>query len=235
MLILETGIDKVKFVSAIQKGLSNTQVEIYSSNTITDNRKHMEKWDKINTCLNDLFNDNNRFSVVPLDRGLFKLVMIFDNVEQVLYTVIKKNNFNKLLSRKFLPKAHYIDAMLDYNYHYQEVPLQMSLFDMDSMFSETAEKQISDLHISIESLLSTDKVKKYITIVIDFTGYTLNAVEAVFCSKWLETIESENWSEYIVPSFDDIEDNGKNDYVHENELKLKIALKPTIKKAQNIG
>lgn len=227
-------IDKKSFISAIQKGLSNAKTEIYNSNTITENRKHMEKWDKINTCMYDLFFGNDRFSVIPLDRGLFKLIMIFDNKEQALYTIMKKDNFHKLLNRKTLQKAHYIDAMLDYNYPYQETPMQISLFDAKNMFSENAEKQIKNLQMNIKNLLSKDSIKKYVTIVVDFSGYTLTEVRAILCSKWLEIIETDYWSEHINPSFDDIEDNGNRDFVQNTNLKAKISIKPAIRKQQNI-
>ena len=227
---MEIGINKKKIVSAIQKGLSDTQIVMSTSNTITYTRKYMEKWDRIHTSINNCFCDDERFSIIPLDRGLFTPIMIFDNMEQVLYTIMRRDNFNKKLNRKYLTKAHYIDAMLDYNYPFQKSPEQLSMFNEEDMFSEKAKKEINDLHIIIENLLDTDKIRKYITIVVDFNGYILTSVEAILCSKWLEIIEKENWNEYIVPSFDDIEDNGKENYVHENELKSKIILKPTIKK-----
>ena len=85
MFILKIDFDKKGVISAIQKGLSNAQTEIYNSNTITENRKHMEKWDKINTCVYELFLENDRFSIIPLDRGLFELIMIFDNKERTLF------------------------------------------------------------------------------------------------------------------------------------------------------
>lgn len=235
VFILKIDFDKKGVISAIQKGLSNAQTEIYNSNTITENRKHMEKWDKINTCVYELFLENDRFSIIPLDRGLFELIMIFDNKEHTLFSIMKKDNFNKLLNRKSLSKAHYIDSMLDYNYLYQEVPMQMSIFDAENMFSESAERQIKDLQTTIESLLLTDTIKKYITVVVDFKGFTLTEVRAVLGSKWLEVIEADDWSEYINPSFDDIEDNGKRDYVQSTDLKSKILIKPSVKKQQEIG
>ena len=125
--------------------------------------------------------------------------------------------------------------MLDYNYLYQEVPMQMSIFDVENMFSESAERQIKDLQTTIESLLLTDTIKKYITVVVDFKGFTLTEVRAVLGSKWLEVIEADDWSEYINPSFDDIEDNGKRDYVQSTDLKSKILIKPSVKKQQEIG
>lgn len=235
VFILKIDIDKKSIIFAIQTGLSNAWVEIYSSNTITENRKHMEKWDKINTCVYDLFLENDRFSVMPLDRGLFKLIMIFDNKERILFTIIKKDNFNKLLRRKLLPKAHYIDAMFDYNYSYRQEPMQMSMFDAKNMFSEGVERQIKDLQTTIDSLLLNGPIKKYISIVVDFKGFTLTEVRAVLGSKWLEIIETDDWSEYINPSFDEIEDNGKRDYVQSTDLKSKISIKPSVKKQQEMG
>ena len=40
VFILKIDIDKKSIIFAIQTGLSNAWVEIYSSNTITENRKH---------------------------------------------------------------------------------------------------------------------------------------------------------------------------------------------------
>ena len=115
VLVLEIGINKKKIVSAIQKGLSDTQIAISTSNTITYTRKYMEKWDRIHTSIHNCFCDDERFSIIPLDRGLFTPIMIFDNMEQVLYTIMRRDNFNKKLSRKYLEEAHYIDTMFDYN------------------------------------------------------------------------------------------------------------------------
>ena len=123
---------------------------------------------------------------------------------------------------------------MDYNLPHQKAPAQMSIFDRKSMFSDVAETQINDLKCDIESLLGSSEVKKYVTIVIEFNGYTLTSVEAVLCSKWLEIIETDNWSELITPSFDDIEDNGKNEFVQDVEMKSKISLKPALKKVKMV-
>ncbi len=232
---MDISIDKVRFVTAIQNGLTNARNEIYTSNTITDNRKHMQKWDYIGTAVQRAFEQETNFLFVPLDRGLFKPIMIFDDEHKILYTIIKIKNFEKLLKRDSVQKIHYMDALLDYNLPYQETPLQMSLFEMENMFSDNAESQIRELQSDVEILLHSDEVKKYITIVIDFNGYTLTEVKAVLCSKWLEKIEEDNWNEFITPSYDDIEENGKGDFVQETEIKSKISLKPAIKKVKEIG
>ncbi len=70
---------------------------------------------------------------------------------------------------------------------------------------------------------------------MDFKGFTLTEVHAVLGSKWLEIIETDDWSEYINPSFDDIEDNGRRDYVQSSDLKSKISIKPSVRKLQEMG
>ena len=228
-------IDRKIFVTAIQKGLTNARNEINASNTLTDNRKHMQKWDYIGTTVSKAFESQEKYSFIPLDRGLFKPIMIFDKEEKVLYTIIKKKNFDKLLNRKSVDKIHYIDALLDYNLTYQATPQQLSLFDMENMFSDNAVDKIHDLQTNIETILCSDEINKYITIVIDFNNYILTDVNAVLCSKWLEIIDENNWSEFITPSYDDIEDNGKGNFVHETEIKSKISLKPAVRKVKEIG
>lgn len=229
---MEISIDNKKIVSAIQRGLTNTKIEIYSSNTLTNNRKHMEKWDNINTSLKKIFERQEKYSFIPLNRGFFTPILIYDNEEKILYTIMKSKNFTELLKRDSIKKIHYLDALLDYNLPHQKAPAQMSMFNRNSIFSDVAETQINDLKCDIESLLGSSEIKKYITIVIEFNGYTLTSVEAVLCSKWLEIIETDNWSELITPLFDDIEENGKNEVVQDVEIKSKISLKPTLKKVK---
>lgn len=217
-------------VESIHQGLLNARSEYKASQTTTNNRKHMAKWDFINTSITSRLLGHNRYSVVPLDRGLFELVMIYDKQDKTLYTVIRRQNFNKLTDRHSINKAHYIDAMLNYNYPYQPYSNQISFIDDNNFFSEKAESQINTLSNDIKKILNTDEITKYITIVINFTGYNLMSVEAILCSKWLEVINGEDWSEYLTPTYDDVEPIDSQSYHHENEIKPKIQIKPAIKR-----
>ena len=125
--------------------------------------------------------------------------------------------------------------MLDYNLSYQTTPEQITWSEMDNMFSDNAVDKIRDLQTNIETMLCSDEIKEYITIVIDFNGYTLTDAKAVLCSKWLKIIDENDWKEFITPSYNDIEDNGKIDFVQETEIKSMISLKPTVRKADEIG
>lgn len=232
---MNISIDSKKIITAIQSGLSATKQDIYTRNTLTDNRKHMQKWDDITTNIKNQFATEDNFSFIPLDRGLFKPVMIFDRNKSILYTVVKKQNYQKIMNRKNIQKAHYMDAMFDYNFMYQQTPRQLSLFESESMFSNNAEVQVNDLKSNIELLLSTHEIKKYITIVINFTGYTLTEIKAVMCSKWLEEIESEDWTESITPSYEEIEDASTGNFVQEDDIKTKISVKPTIKIGRDLA
>lgn len=232
--LLEKGAD-IKTVSellvnAIYMGLLDARNELMTSKTVTNNRKHMAKWDFINTSVTNSLLTHERYSIVPLDRGLFEVIMIYDNLDKVLYTVMKRQNFNKLTGRNSISKAHYIDAMLDVNSSYQKSPKQLSLLEDSNLFSENAENQIQILTQNIKILLNTNEILRYITIVVDFTGYTLTTVEAIFCSKWLEVIESDNWNDYITPTYDEAENINSTKHTPENEIKSKIKIKPAVKK-----
>lgn len=223
-----TSIDKTKLITGIQLGLDATREDMYNRNTLTDNRKHMQKWDDMVTNIKEQFKGQEKFSFVPLDRGLFKPAMIFDNNEKILYTIIKKQNYQSKLSRKVIENSHYIDAMLDYNLPYKEIPDQLS-FEYGNMFSENAEFQIVNLKTNIEMLLDTEDIRKYITIVIDFSGYTLKEIRAVMCSKWLEEIDSEDWTEYITPTYAESYDVGDFDCVQETDTKTRVSIRPLLK------
>lgn len=231
---MNISIDKIKLITGIQLGLDATREDMYIRNTLTDNRKHMQKWDDIVTNIKEQFKEQEKFSFIPLDRGLFKPVMIFDNDEKILYTIIKKQNFQSKLSRKVIEKAHYIDAMLDYNLSYKEIPDQIS-FECENMFSENAEFQINTLKTDIEMFLNTENIRTYITIVIDFNGYNLKEIRAVMCSKWLEEIESEDWSEYITPIYAESYDIASVDYVQEIDTKTKVSVKPLKQKIEDMA
>lgn len=220
---------KKTLVESIRVGLLDAKNEHITSKTTTNNRQHMAKWDFINTSVTNSLLTNDRYLVVPLDRGLFELVMVYDKLNKILYTIMKEQNFNKLISRNSISKAHYMDAMLDANLRYQENPNQISFFDDDALFSEKAESQIQTLAHDIKVMLDTDEILKYITIVVDFTGYTLTKVDAVFCSKWLEVIESDSWNDYIITEYDEPEDIGDIHHNTENEIKSKIKIKPAVK------
>ncbi len=228
--MLELNVDKKRFVDAIQNGLLQARDELYTSGTLTNNRIHMQKWDYIVTELKRAFSTDDRYAFVPLDRGLFKPVMMFDKESKTLYTVMKRQNFENLMARKAVTKSHYIDALLDYNYGYQEEPLQIDIFDDHGLFSTNAELQINDLKVNIESLLGADDVTRYVTIVVDFTGFSLTDAKAVLCSKWLNIIESDAWSEIITPSYEDTVVQAESEYVHESSIKDRITVEPKVKR-----
>ena len=229
--MLELNVDKKRFVDAIQNGLLRARDELYASGTLTNNRIHMQKWDYIVTELKRSFSTDDRYAFVPLDRGLFKPVMMFDKEAKTLYTVMKRHNFENLMGRKSVTKSHYIDALLDYNYGYQKEPLQMDIFDEPGLFSVNAELQINDLKLTIGSLLNADDVTRYVTIVVDFTSFALTDAKAVLCSKWLNIIESDSWSEIITPSYEDnMVSQVESEYVHESSIKARITVEPKVKR-----
>lgn len=225
-----TDKEKQMLVNAIQNGLLDSKQEQNTNKTITDNRKHMAKWDFVNTSVANLLEKNSRFYVIPLDRGLFKPIMIFDRETKNLYTIMKIKNFENVLSRREIKKCHYMDAMLENNFSYQTNPDQLSLLEVNDMFSEKAEYQIGELSKTIKTILNTDVVSKYFTIVVDFSGYILTSVEIYFCSKYLEILETDSWNDFITPSYEVVDEQSEVRYNEENELKSKIQIKPEVKR-----
>ena len=180
------------------------------------------KWDYINDSIHYALRENEHFIVIPLDRGIFAPIMIFDVANKFLYTIMKSKNFEKLLNRDYIEKPHYIDAMLDCNLHFQEEPRQIAF---DGFGSDYAENQIQTIKNDIFRFLQTDTVLKYVTIVIDFNGYTLNDVEAVTCSKFLDVLFRESWNEYIVTSYEDIVPENNTAVNQEYDISQKIKIK----------
>ncbi len=222
--------EKKMLVNAIQNGLLDSKRERESNQTITNNRKHMSKWDFVNTNVSKTLEYNERFCIIPLDRGLFEPIMIFDRKTKNLYTIMKVKNFEKVLSRQEITKCHYMDAMLDNNLPYKTNPNQLSLLEANDMFSEKAEQQIDELSTNIKTMFHTDIISKYYTIVVDFSGYILTSVEIYFCSKWLEILENESWNDFILPSYEIVGEPDNVLYNKENELKSKIQIKPAVKR-----
>lgn len=123
-----------------------------------------------------------------------------------------------------------MDAMLENNFSYQTNPDQLSLLEVNDMFSEKAEYQIGELSKTIKTILNTDVVSKYFTIVVDFSGYILTSVEIYFCSKYLEILETDSWNDFITPSYEVVDEQSEVRYNEENELKSKIQIKPEVKR-----
>lgn len=228
---MELDINVNKLVGAIKEGLTTTRLELRIRNTITNNRAPMEKWDGVNDSVYNCFKNDENMTIIPLDRGLFKPIMILNTQTNTLYTIIRNDNFKRLMERKEIKKAHYIDAMLECNCAIQSSPMQISMVDaMPDLFSERAKEQKSELNAKIKTMLNVDNISQYITIVIGFDIFTLTDVVAIKCTPCLDVIEEESLSEFISPNYDDIEENTDVEYVQDSDLKNVIAMKPKTKR-----
>ena len=148
---MELDINRQMLVDVIKEGLTDARHELKIRNTITNNRSAMEKWDDINQSVYNAFKDDEEMIIVPLDRGLFKLIMMLSTKTNTLYTIIRNVNFKKLMDRKEIKRAHYIDAMLECNYTSESSPRQISMVDsMPELFSENAKEQKAELNTNID-------------------------------------------------------------------------------------
>lgn len=228
---MELDINRQMLVDVIKEGLTDARYELKTRNTITNNRSAMEKWDDINQSVYNAFKDDEEMIIVPLDRGLFKLIMMLSTKTNTLYTIIRNVNFKKLMDRKEIKRAHYIDAMLECNYTSESSPRQISMVDsMPELFSENAKEQKAELNAKIKSMFNVDEISQYITIVISFDNFTLTDIVAFKCSPYLDAIEEESLSEFITPKYDDVEDNTDVEYVQESNMKNVISIKPKEKR-----
>ena len=106
---------KEKFVSAIKSGLSETQAQYSYSNKRINNARHFVKMDNIANSVIDTFKHNTNLDIITLQRGGYTLILIYDALHDILYSLMSSRRFKELLDRDDHSKVHYLDALVNFN------------------------------------------------------------------------------------------------------------------------
>lgn len=227
--------DKKKMVEAIMGGLQNAKDRVRSENTLTANWRRIGKWDYMFSSIVDVIRGQDNFKYCIWDRGIFDVVLLYDKETKTIYSFLKRENFNKIMKRRKIKKAHYLDALLTYNKEYQDSQLQISMVESEPFITDEVELQAQHLRKELESMLQNNEINQYITIVLDYKGFSLQHVTSYICTKYLKVVDFEDWSEYITPSYSSAEVVDDQVYEVDNDIKNKIRIKPHVQPETDIS
>jgi hypothetical protein len=219
---------KEKFVSSIKNGLYETQSK-YSNYKRINNAKHFVKMDDIANSVIDAFESNPDFNVIIFPRGPYKLVLVYDTVNDILYSLMSTKRFQGLLDRKDHSHVHYLDALVNFN---DKLEIDRHQLVIDDNFFEPNVEKINQIKDSLTMQLNGIQPGKYLTITFGMDGFRLLSVEAILTSEYLEVADREDWSELIEIDYSDLvyEDIEDNDDFDE----LDISIKPHITRNDDI-
>ena len=218
---------KEKIVYAINNGLYEAQNR-YSGHELINNAKHFVKLDDIANSVIDTLKFDINFKIFIIKRGSYNLPLFYDEINDILFSLMSYGRFKQLLNRKDFSKVHYLDILTTFNDNLHINNKQLTLFDHPSrrnlyIIKGTREEIIQRIG---------KEPRKYMTIVFDMEGFKLFGVEAIFTSANLEVFYKEDWSDLIVIDYNalfnyDIEEENNSD-------NLEITIKPHISRNDDI-
>lgn len=185
--------------------------------------------DNIANSVIKAFEKDPNLNVITLKRGGYTLVLVYDIVHDVLYSLMSSRRFEELLDRKDRSHVHYLDALVNFNDKYDRYQLVI----VDDSFCEQNVERINQIKENVIIQLNKTEPGKYITVSFGMDNFRLISVEAILTSEYLEVVDREDWSEYIEVdyndiSYDDSEANDDNDELH-------ISLKPNIERNDDLS
>lgn len=219
---------KEKFVKAIKDGLYETKVSAEAKNKQIHNAIRFEKLDNIANCLIDTFVYEPTFKTVKLKRGSYVLAFIYDAENKIIYSALSQGRFKTLISRKDLSNVHYFDALIDFNDN-EQISRQQLVINENLLGKDDSE--VREIKDQIVNLLNGDAPEKYVSICFEIDRFRLCSVKAVLTSKYLEIVDSEDWSEFIEIDYNDVL-YASSDITGDND-KLEITLKDNIPRKNN--
>lgn len=219
---------KEKFVSSIKNGLYETQLK-YSDHKKFNNAKHFVKMDDVANSISDVFDSNSEFDVIIFPRGPYKLALVYDKVDDILFSFMSTTRFQSLIDRNDHSHVHYLDALVNFNNKLEIDRMQLVL---DENFFEPNVEKINQIKDDLRMRLNGIEPESYITIVFGMNGFRLISVQAVLTSEYLEVVDREDWSEFIEIDYSDLNYEDATD--SEENDQLDISIKPHIKRNDDI-
>ena len=173
--------------------------DIKSQGLITHNSTPTRIWDHLDTNLCKKFSG---FDIVarPTKRGSWELVPIFERKNGFLYVLMRENRL-KILRKESLKREspHYAEALArtlnrDLQARYSQVPLlevNDEKFDNEEYIKKVVLKIFEDLNIP------NNIVKRHALILFNDVNGILLSLRCCIIDSNLNTVEEENWNEYI--------------------------------------
>lgn len=193
-----------KLIEIVSDSISNAigddiKEDIKSQGLITHNSTPTRIWDHLDTNLCKKFNG---FDIVarPTKRGSWELVPIFERKTGFLYVLMRENRLKILRKESSKRKSpHYAEALArtlnrDLQARYYQVPLMEvneEKFDNEDYIRKVVLKIFEDLNIP------NNIVKRHALILFNDVNGILLSLRCCIIDSNLNTVEEDNWNEYI--------------------------------------
>lgn len=194
---------KMDIIEAVSNALSKDLATFMQDyNLATYNSVHMLKWDFTNSNLNKTFN-NDEFSCYLAKRGPWKFILLFDEKNQFLYTLMKRKRFDEVQANEKNNKVHYLEALVSPNKDLlveeeNKRTFQADLFDLDN---EERSKAINEIFESLTNVIGKD-IKRYVLVTFEATKSLIESISAILLTSNLEIAHEEDWSNLIPAYYD---------------------------------
>ena len=190
--------EKKSIIQAVQNGIREDVRDFKIENQLSSyNCIHSIKWDFINTNL-DLKLQSKRLKCKIVNRNIWELPTLYENITGTLYCITRKKNFFKIQNeRNKREKPHYLDAFATYNKNVESAKHQIELFNTDKEFEEEKIDKVLDLLCEYK-----DKVNRFAIIVFEEENREIVTFETYLVDRYLHISSVDDWSHLITPKFD---------------------------------
>lgn len=209
---------------------------------VTQNGKYHEMWNYIFTNIEKSFNEFPYKCYKISRQRLWEFIVIHDQINYVLYVIMKENNFEKIRNAKG-KDLHYIKILNLINPFKIEKSKQISLFPDDESKEEyiknDLDKMLKDIDGKVKvcvDVLYSEKQNKVTSISGKISDYDLDEIKSYCWNEFItadinEIIDTNDEYEVITEPIElHVRDHVKRVKEHEEDTKDIIASKETQKK-----
>jgi len=193
--------------------------------TTTHNGRGASIWNHIFTQLEKYFKTDG-YQVNKIQRGLWKVLYVYDELSHYIYTYMRYKNFFNLQNKKPENKLfHYCNVLSRLNGKllgtYEPEYEQMSFGLEKTIIDEEAEQKLAELLNEMTHKIK-GKIEMYALVLVDQEKGKVRDIECKIPVENLNSIYTESWKEFIGTDYD--VDEYKNDFDDIETLDTEILL-----------
>lgn len=217
---------KEAMLNAMQDGVDIADGVLKKMRLVTQNGRNEMLWNSMNTEVKNVL-PNDRFIVLPTNRGIWQFIIVYDTETKIIYTLMKSARFKDVRHKyeKCNGKVHYLECLAELNRSYCEVEYFQTSFLEDNIDrAEEKEKVLCKMLNDIR-----EQAEKYILITFELEKKEIKLPQANLLSPNLDIMEVEDWRQYITLAYDAVLNMEEIDEVNDvNEEEFDVTLKPNI-------
>lgn len=215
---------KTTILDAMQVGVEVANGIFRQQKMATKNGKSIFVWNLINTEVKRAL-PKERFEVIVSKRGVWEFVLVLDIKSGYLYSFMKGDRFETVRKNyEKNKKLHYLEVLCGINTPYLSETYEQ--LDFLNVANEQAEEKDEILEKMLMQL--KNEVKKHILVTFEISKDKIIAARANVVSENLQIMETEQWQQYITPSYDAMISHIAEEDLQIEEEEIPVLLKPNI-------